>query len=152
MDRYYFFLLYSIIAYSISIYLIIIINIYLYLYNDISNDIPYSFPTFTQHITGLGHVADLATAMAQVIGKEKAKGQIYNIQDVQSVTFESLTKLCAQAMGSDFDSTKLDIKLYQPKLFDFGDKKAFPMREQHFFCSGYVFIFIRYNKCLFMYT
>ena len=62
--------------------------------------------------------------------------QIYNIQDTQSVTFESLTKLCAQAMGADFDASKLDIKFYDPKMFDFGEKKAFPMRGQHFFCSG----------------
>ena len=62
--------------------------------------------------------------------------QIYNIQDSQSVTFESLTKLCAQAMGADFDASKLDIKFYDPKMFDFGEKKAFPMRGQHFFCSG----------------
>jgi UDP-glucose 4-epimerase len=52
------------------------------------------------------------------------------------VTFESLTKLCAAAMGSDFDASKLDIKFYDPKMFDFGEKKAFPMRGQHFFCSG----------------
>mmetsp|Transcript_10240 Transcript_10240/g.14067 ORF Transcript_10240/g.14067 Transcript_10240/m.14067 type:complete len:373 (+) Transcript_10240:9059-10177(+) len=92
-------------------------------------------PGHGQHITGLGHVADLATAMAQVIGRDQAKGQVYNIQDTQSVSFEGLTKLCAQAMGSDFDATKLDIKFYDPKMFDFGDKKAFPMRGQHFFCS-----------------
>lgn len=92
-------------------------------------------PGHGQHITGLGHVEDLATAMAQVIGREQCKGQIYNIQDKQSVTFESLTKLCAQAMGADFDTSKLDIKFYDPKMFDFGEKKAFPMRGQHFFCS-----------------
>jgi hypothetical protein len=27
------------------------------------------------------------------------------------------------------------IKLYNKKDYDFGDKKAFPMREQHFFCG-----------------
>ena len=46
-------------------------------------------------ITGLGHVEDLAVAMANVIGKEVAKGKIYNIQDVNSATFEGLAKLCA---------------------------------------------------------
>lgn len=33
-----------------------------------------------QHLTGLGHVKDLARAMANVLGKECAKGQVYNIQ------------------------------------------------------------------------
>ena len=45
--------------------------------------------------TGLGHVEDLAVAMANVIGKEVAKGKIYNIQDTNSATFEGLAKLCA---------------------------------------------------------
>lgn len=33
-----------------------------------------------QHLTGLGHVKDLARAMANVLGKECAKGQVYNVQ------------------------------------------------------------------------
>jgi len=90
-----------------------------------------SIPGHGQHITGLGHVEDLATAMAQVIGRDHCKGQIYNIQDTQSVTFEGLAKLCAEAMGKSAPT----IKLYDKKEFDFGEKKAFPMREQHFFCS-----------------
>jgi len=88
-------------------------------------------PGHGQHITGLGHVEDLAVAMAQVIGREHAKGQIYNVQDVQSVTFESLAKLCGKAMGKE----SIDLKFYDKSMFDFGKLKAFPMREQHFFCS-----------------
>jgi len=90
-------------------------------------------PGHGQHLTGLGHVQDLAEAMAQIIGREQCKGQIYNIQDTQSVSFESLALLCAEAMGKDPKSVAL--KLYDKKKFDFGEKKAFPMREQHFFCS-----------------
>ena len=37
-------------------------------------------PGHGRHYTGLGHVADLATAMAQCIGREHTKGQVYNIQ------------------------------------------------------------------------
>lgn len=33
-----------------------------------------------QHLTGLGHVKDLARAMANVLGKECVKGQVYNVQ------------------------------------------------------------------------
>ncbi len=90
-------------------------------------------PGHGQHITGLGHVQDLAVAMAQVIGREQAKGQVYNVQDVQSATFEGLAKLCAQAMGKGADEAK--VRLYDKKQFDFGDQKAFPLREQHFFCA-----------------
>ena len=36
-------------------------------------------------------------------------------------------------MGQDGAATK--IQLYDKSKFDFGEKKAFPMREQHFFCS-----------------
>ena len=92
---------------------------------------PVCIPGHGQHLTGLGHVEDLAVAMANIIGKDVAKGKIYNVQDTQSVTFEGLAKLCAQAAGKP----EPEIKLYKAKSFDFGDKKAFPMREQHFFCS-----------------
>lgn len=68
-----------------------------------------------------------------MIGREQAKGQIYNIQDTQSVTFEGLARLSATAMG--MDAKDVQIKLYEPKNFDFGEKKAFPMRAQHFFCG-----------------
>jgi nucleoside-diphosphate-sugar epimerase len=36
-------------------------------------------------------------------------------------------------MGQDPTATK--IKFYNKKNYDFGEKKNFPMREQHFFCS-----------------
>ena len=103
-----------------------------YFFERLSEDRRVCIPGHGQHITGLGHVEDLAIAMAQIIGREHCKGQVYNIQDQQSVTFEGLAKLCGQAMGKD----KIDIKLYDKNMFDFGEKKAFPMREQHFFCSS----------------
>lgn len=92
-----------------------------------------AIPGHGQHLTGLGHVEDLATAMAQVIGRDKAKGQVYNIQDDQSVSFTGLAQLCGQAMGLSAEAIK--VQLYDKKQYDFGEKKAFPMREQHFFCS-----------------
>eukprot|EP01038_Epipyxis_sp_PR26KG_P007412 gene7412-10103_t len=104
-----------------------------YFFARLKENRPVCIPGHGQHITGLGHVADLAVAFAQVIGNDKAKGQIYNIQDTQSVTFEGLTRLCAQSMG--LDPSKVNVKFYDKKDFDFGEKKAFPMREQHFFCS-----------------
>jgi len=94
---------------------------------------PVCIPGHGQHLTGLGHVKDLAVAMAQIIGREHTKGKIYNVQDSKSVTFEGLAFMCADAMGMKKEEVK--VKLYDKKKFDFGEKKAFPMREQHFFCS-----------------
>lgn len=67
------------------------------------------------------------------VGKDKAKGQIYNVQDAQSISFEGLAKICGKAMG--MKEADVQIKMYDSKEFDFGKKKAFPMREQHFFCG-----------------
>jgi len=85
------------------------------------------------HLTQLGHVADLAQAMAAVLGNQTAIGQIYNISGEKAVTFDGLAKACAMAAGKDPESLK--IVHYNPKDFDFGKKKAFPMRVQHFFAS-----------------
>jgi len=104
-----------------------------YFFERLAANRPICIPGHGQHLTGLGHVQDLAVAMAQIIGQEQAKGKIYNVQDTQSVSFEGLARLSAQAMGLDPKDVK--IKLYDPKMFDFGEKKAFPMRAQHFFCG-----------------
>jgi nucleoside-diphosphate-sugar epimerase len=47
------------------------------------------------------------------------------------VTFAGLAALCAKAAGRD----DAEVKTYTKKDFDFGEKKNFPMREQHFFAS-----------------
>ena len=85
------------------------------------------------HLTQLGHVADLAQAMAAVLGNQTAIGQIYNISGEKAVTFDGLARACAVAAGKDSEALK--IVHYNPKDFDFGKKKAFPMRVQHFFTS-----------------
>ena len=77
--------------------------------------------------------------MAQVIGRNVAKGSTYNIQDNNAVTFTGLAQLCGQAMGRNIDD--VDIHYYDKSAFEFGTddkgkaRKAFPMREQHFFTS-----------------
>lgn len=85
------------------------------------------------HLTGLGHVKDLASAMAAVLGNDKAIQQVYNIQDRKAITFDGMVRACAKAAGKDPDS--IPIVHYDPKEFEFGKKKAFPMRPQHFFTS-----------------
>lgn len=71
--------------------------------------------------------------MAQVLGNEQAVGQIYNVSGDRYVTFDGLARTCAAAVGKSADA--LEIVHYDPKHFDFGKRKAFPLRVQHFFAS-----------------
>lgn len=94
---------------------------------------PIPIPGNGMHITQFGHVKDLATAMTRVLGNQHVIGQVYNVSGDRFVTFDGLARACAVAAGKSPD----DIKIihYDPKKFDFGKRKAFPMRVQHFFAS-----------------
>lgn len=94
-------------------------------------DRPIPIPGNGMALTQLGHVADLAAAMVAVLGQGQAIGQTYNISGDRAVTFDGLARACAIAAGKD--PSTLQIVHYDPKAFDFGKRKAFPMRVQHFF-------------------
>ncbi len=94
---------------------------------------PILIPGNGLHFTQFGHVKDLARSMAAVLGNEKAIGQIYNISGERYVTFDGLARTCAVAAGKSPDGIK--IIHYEPKKFDFGKRKAFPLRVQHFFAD-----------------
>jgi nucleoside-diphosphate-sugar epimerase len=100
-------------------------------FDRIVRDRPIPIPGNGMHLTQFGHVQDLAAAMAAVLGNRRAVGQIYNISGDRSVTFDGLARACAVAAGKDPDTLKL--VHYDPKAFDFGKRKAFPLRVQHFF-------------------
>ncbi|MEH1853536.1 MAG: NAD-dependent epimerase/dehydratase family protein [Nostoc sp.] len=102
-------------------------------FDRIVRDRPIPIPGNGLHITQLGHVKDLALAMTKVLGNKQAIGQIYNISGDRFVTFDGLARASAVAAGKSPDSVK--IVHYDPKKFDFGKRKAFPMRVQHFFAS-----------------
>jgi nucleoside-diphosphate-sugar epimerase len=102
-------------------------------FDRIVRDRPVPIPGHGQHFTQFGHVKDLAAAMAKVLGNQSAIGQIYNVSGTREVTFNGLARACAAAVGKDPGSLK--IVHYDPKAFDFGKKKAFPMRTQHFFAD-----------------
>jgi nucleoside-diphosphate-sugar epimerase len=102
-------------------------------FDRIVRDRPIPVPGNGLHITQLGHVKDLAQAMAQVLGNKTATGEIYNISGDRYVTFDGLARACAEAAGKD--PASVQIVHYDPKKFDFGKRKAFPMRVQHFFAS-----------------
>ncbi|EXB53004.1 hypothetical protein L484_018888 [Morus notabilis] len=92
---------------------------------------PIPIPNSGIQITQLGHVKDLARAFVQVLGNEKASKQVFNISGEKYVTFDGLARACAKAGGFP----EPEIIHYNPKEFDFGKKKAFPFRDQHFFAS-----------------
>ena len=94
-------------------------------------DRPIPIPGSGMALTHLGHCQDLAAAMVSVLGNDQAIGQIYNISGEKAVTFDGLARGCAVAIGKDPNTIK--IVRYDPKAFDFGKQKAFPMRVQHFF-------------------
>ncbi|MEM8545027.1 MAG: NAD-dependent epimerase/dehydratase family protein [Cyanobacteria bacterium P01_H01_bin.119] len=102
-------------------------------FDRIVRDRPLPIPGEGMALTQLGHVEDLAQAMVAVLGNQDAVGQIYNISGDRAVTFDGLARHCAMAAGKAPDS--IDIVHYEPKDFDFGKRKAFPMRVQHFFTA-----------------
>ncbi|NJN23824.1 MAG: NAD-dependent epimerase/dehydratase family protein [Acaryochloridaceae cyanobacterium RL_2_7] len=102
-------------------------------FDRIVRDRPIPIPGNGDHLTQLGHVDDLAMAMTKVLGNSKAIGQIYNISGDRAVTFKGLALACAEAAGKSPES--LQFVYYNPKDYDFGKKKAFPMRVQHFFAD-----------------
>lgn len=102
-------------------------------FDRIVRDRPIPIPGNGLHITQLGHVKDLAFAMCHVLGSSQAIGQIYNVSGLRYVTFDGLARACAVAAGKAADT--LQIVHYEPDLFDFGKRKAFPIRVQHFFAS-----------------
>lgn len=92
---------------------------------------PICIPGHGQHLTGLGHVEDLAVAMANVVDRHEVTiGKVYNVQNTQAVTFDGVAKTAARVM----EKSAQEIVHYEPGEFDFpAGKKAFPMRPQHFF-------------------
>ena len=94
---------------------------------------PIPIPSNGKHITQFGHIQDLADAMASILGNETAIGKIYNISGDRYMTFDGLAYACAQAAGKSPE--EIQLVHYEPSQFDFGKRKAFPIRQQHFFAD-----------------
>ena len=92
---------------------------------------PIPIPGNGRFMTQFGHIQDLAIAMASILGNDAAIGKIYNVSGDRYVTFDGLAYACAEAAGKSAEEIKL--VHYDPKQFDFGKRKAFPVRQQHFF-------------------
>ncbi len=102
-------------------------------FDRIVRDRPIPIPGNGKFITQFGHIHDLAMAMASVLGNETAINKIYNISGDRYVTFDGLAIACAEAAGKSVEDLKL--VHYDPANFDFGKRKAFPVRQQHFFAD-----------------
>jgi hypothetical protein len=71
------------------------------------------------HTYSLSHTH--TTKKNKVIGRNHAKGQVYNIQHPQAVTFDGVCRLAAEAATGKKD---VEIVHFDPKKYDFGKKKV----------------------------
>ena len=102
-------------------------------FDRIVRDRPILIPSSGLYITQLGHCKDLARAMSLVLGNQHAIGQVYNVSGDRYVNFDGLANACIVAAGKSPED--FDLLHYNPKKFDFGKRKAFPLRTQHFFAD-----------------
>jgi nucleoside-diphosphate-sugar epimerase len=91
---------------------------------------PVPLPGDGTTITQLGHVDDLAEAMARCIDVDAAANRIYNCSGKQGVTFEGLIRAAAQACGKDPQTVVM--RSFDPSALDPKARKAFPLRLNHF--------------------
>ncbi len=91
---------------------------------------PIPLPGDGSTITQLGHVDDLAEAMARCIEVDAAANRIYNCSGKQGITFRGLIRAAAVACGRDPNS--LELRSFNPGDLDPKARKAFPLRLNHF--------------------
>ncbi|MEA5414505.1 NAD-dependent epimerase/dehydratase family protein [Synechococcus sp. BA-132 BA5] len=91
---------------------------------------PVPLPGDGSTITQLGHVADLAAAMARCIEVEAATNRIYNCTGSQGISFRGLVAAAARACGTDPEA--VNVRSFDPAGLDKKARKAFPLRLAHF--------------------
>ncbi len=91
---------------------------------------PVPLPGDGSTITQLGHVSDLASAMARCIEVEAAANRIYNCTGSQGISFRGLVAAAARACGTDPEA--VEIRSFDPAGLDKKARKAFPLRLAHF--------------------
>ena len=99
-------------------------------FDRIAHGRPVPLPGDGSTITQLGHVADLAAAMARCLEVEAATNRIYNCSGRQGVTFRGLVAAAARAAG--VDPASVTIRSFDPAGLDKKARKAFPLRLAHF--------------------
>ena len=91
---------------------------------------PVPLPGDGSTITQLGHVNDLAAAMARCLGVDAAANRIYNCSSSQGISFRGLVAAAARAAGKD--PASVEIRSFDPSGLDKKARKAFPLRLAHF--------------------
>lgn len=99
-------------------------------FDRISNNRPVPLPGDGSTITQLGHVDDLAEAMARCIDVEASTNRIYNCSGRQGTTFKGLIEAAAVACGRDPGS--IEMRSFDPSRLEPKARKAFPLRLNHF--------------------
>jgi nucleoside-diphosphate-sugar epimerase len=99
-------------------------------FDRIVHDRPVPLPGDGSTITQLGHVADLAAAMARCIEVEASTNRVYNCSGAKGVTFRGLVAAAARACGRD--PQRVQIRSFDPAGLDPKARKAFPLRLAHF--------------------
>ena len=88
-------------------------------------------PLDGQGITQLGHVSDLAEAIAKSLETDKAINQIYNCSGSQAVTFKGLIETAILATGNRV--SEFELRSFDPSKLDPKARKVFPLRLTNFF-------------------
>ncbi|MCT0217897.1 NAD-dependent epimerase/dehydratase family protein [Synechococcus sp. CS-1329] len=91
---------------------------------------PVPLPGDGTTITQLGHVSDLATAMARCLDVEAAANRIYNCSGAKGISFRGLVAAAARACGVEPEA--VEIRSFDPSGLDKKARKAFPLRLAHF--------------------
>jgi nucleoside-diphosphate-sugar epimerase len=99
-------------------------------FDRLMHDQPVPLPGDGTTITQLGHVSDLASAMARCLEVEAATNRIYNCSGRKGVTFRGLVAAAARACGKD--PAAVTIRSFDPSGLDPKARKAFPLRLAHF--------------------
>ena len=99
-------------------------------FDRIVNDRPVPLPGDGTTITQIGHVEDLAEAMARSLEVDASCNRIYNCSAKKGITFRGLIEAAALACGRE--PASLDLRSFDPAGLDPKARKAFPLRLSHF--------------------
>ena len=100
-------------------------------FDRITNGRPIPMPGDGQIITQLGHVSDLADAIAKSLETEQTVNKIYNCSGKVAVSFKGLIETAAMATGRNRSDIK--IRSFDPSKLEPKARKLFPLRLNNFF-------------------
>jgi nucleoside-diphosphate-sugar epimerase len=93
-------------------------------------------PLHGDQLVCLTHIEDVSTLISATLGKDVAKGQIFNCGTDKSISYKGLAKIIHTALGND--ASDMRFMYYEPKDFDKWDGSGvqeFPFRRETFITS-----------------